>query len=82
MTAPARSGPAWAAFLQELISMRTQAGLTVQELAERLGVNASLVTRGEAGSRLVGLVELRLWAFACGSSLEEFGRRLDARTRQ
>lgn len=61
--------------------MRTQAGLSPLELAERLGVKESAVTRGEAGSRRVGVTELQLWAFACGITLEEFGRRLDARTR-
>jgi transcriptional regulator with XRE-family HTH domain len=82
MTAPVRSGAAGAAFLQELVRLRTQAGLTTKDLAERLGVNESLVTRGETGSRRIGVVELRLWAVACGVSLEEFGRRLEARTLQ
>ena len=82
MTARAASGPAYAAFLQELIRMRTQAGLSPLELAERLSVKECVVTRGEAGSRRVGVVELQLWAFACGLTLEEFGRRLDARARQ
>lgn len=80
MTTRAGSGPAYAAFLQELMRMRTQAGLSPLELAERLGVKESVVTRGEAGSRRVGVIELQLWAFACGTTLEEFGRRLDART--
>ncbi|RTL41057.1 MAG: XRE family transcriptional regulator [Burkholderiales bacterium] len=82
MTAPADEGPAYAAFLEELVRLRTQAGLSPLELAERLGVQESAVTRGEAGTRRVGVVELQRWAFACGSTLEEFGRRLQARTVQ
>lgn len=82
MTARARSCPPYDAFLQELIRMRMHAGLSALQLAEHLGVRESVVTRGEAGSRQIGVVELQLWAFACGSTLEEFGRRLDARVRQ
>ena len=61
--------------------MRTQAELSPLELAQRLGVKESVVRRGEAGSRRVGVIELQLWAFACGITLEEFGHRLDARIR-
>ncbi|WP_310333251.1 helix-turn-helix transcriptional regulator [Roseateles asaccharophilus] len=82
MTTRAGSSPAHAAFLQELIRMRTQAGLSPLQLAERLGVKESAVTRGEAGTRRVGVLELQRWAFACGSTLEEFGRRLEARALQ
>ncbi len=62
--------------------MRTQAGLSPLQLAERLDVKESVVTRGEQGSRRVGVVELQLWACACGLTLEEFGRRLEVRTLQ
>lgn len=78
MTAGTGSGPAHDAFLQELIQMRIHAGLSPRELAGRLGVRESVVIRGEAGSRRIGVVELRRWALACGSTLEEFGRRLEA----
>jgi len=82
MTARAASGPVCAAFLEELVRLRTQARLSPLELAERLGVTESAVTRGEAGTRRVGVLELQRWAFACGSTLEEFGRRLEARNLQ
>lgn len=82
MSAPAGSGPAYEAFLEELVRLRTRAGLTPLQLAKRLGVKESAVTRGEAGTRRVGVAELQRWAFACGSTLEEFGRRLEARTLQ
>lgn len=82
MSVPDASGSAQACYLRELIRLRTQAGLTPQELAERLGVTENTVKRGEAGSRRVGVVELQRWAFACGSTLADFARRLDARNRQ
>jgi len=82
MTTRAGSSPGHAEFLQELIRMRTQAELSPLQLAERLGVKESAVTRGEAGTRRVGVLELQRWAFACGSTLEEFGRRLEARALQ
>ena len=70
---------AQATFLRELIWLREHAGLSQGELAARLGVEESAVARGEAGSRCVGVLELQLWALACGLTLEEFGRRLLAR---
>ena len=82
MTARIVSGLARAAYLEELARLRTQAGLSRQELAERLGVKESDVARSEAGSRRVSVMELQLWAFACDSTLEDFGRRLDERARQ
>lgn len=82
MTALAAQGPAHVAFLEELVQLRTQAGLSPLQLAERLGVQESVVARGEAGTRQVGVVELQRWTVACGSTLEEFGRRLQARTLQ
>ncbi len=78
MTAQAGSGPAYAAFLEELVRLRTQAGLSPFELAARLGVTENAVMRSESGTRRVGVIELQRWAFACGSTLKEFGRRLEA----
>lgn len=75
------AGPDHAVFLDELVRLRTDAGLTPLALAERLGIKESDVTRGEAGTRRVGVVELQRWALACGSTLGAFGRQLQARTR-
>lgn len=82
MTIRAGSSQAHAAFLEELVQLRTRAGLSPAQLAERLGVEENAVKRGEVGTRRVGVVELQRWTFACGSTLEEFGRRLDERTDQ
>ncbi len=65
-------------FLKELIRLREHAGLSRRELAHRLGIEENAVARGETGSRCVSVVELQMWVFACGSTLEEFGRRLQA----
>lgn len=83
MTRPAGSGAAaHAAFLEELARLRSEACLSPLELAERLGVKERVVTRAETGTRRVGVIELHRWVFACGSTLEEFGRRLEARCLQ
>lgn len=65
-------------FLKELIGLRERAGLSQEDLAMRLGVHQNDVVRGESGSRRVGVIELQRWTLACGSTLEEFGRRLMA----
>ena len=81
MSALDAAGLDHAVFLDELVRLRTDAGLTPLALAKRLGVKESDVTRGEAGTRRVGVVELQRWALACGTTLEAFGGQLQARTR-
>lgn len=73
---------AHAEFLEELIRLREQAGLSRADLAQRLGIDERAVARGEMGSWCVGIVELQFWVFACGSTLEDFGRRLVTRQLQ
>lgn len=82
MMKPSGSDLVHAAFLEELVRMRREAGLSPLEVADRVGITENAVIRGEAGTRRVGVLELQRWAFACGSTLEEFGRRLDAHARQ
>lgn len=79
MTPARRSRAADAAFLEALIQLREQSGLSCQALASRLGVPAAEVAKGEAGQRRVDVLELQRWTFACGSSLTEFMGRLDER---
>lgn len=79
MTPARRSHAAYAAFLEALIQLREQSGLSCQALASRLGVPAADVAKGEAGQRRVDVLELQRWAFACGSSLTEFIGKLDER---
>jgi transcriptional regulator with XRE-family HTH domain len=65
-------------FLEELVRLRIAAGISQQELAARLGVGQDLISRGEAGSRRIDVVELQRWTFACGSSLTEFATTLES----
>lgn len=82
MTSRAVSRPALAVFLEELVRLRAMAGLSVPALADRLGVEEVEIRSAEEGRRRVDVVELQLWAFACGSTLTEFMTRLDDRTRR
>jgi len=81
MISPATSAPEFAAYLEELSQLRVGAGLNVPELAKRLGVQDGDIRRAEAGTRKVGVAELQLRAAECGTTLEEFSRRLDERLR-
>lgn len=66
-------------FLEELRALRKAAGLSQKELEAKLGLSQDLISRSESGSRRVDVFELALWTHACGSTLEDFVRRLDAR---
>jgi len=48
----------YAAFRSRLVSARTEAGLSQQEVAERLGKPQSWVSKNESGERRVDVVEL------------------------
>jgi ribosome-binding protein aMBF1 (putative translation factor) len=56
---------------------RMEAGLTQLELASRLGVPQSFVSKYESGERRLDVLELRLVCQAVGVSLQEFVRRLE-----
>lgn len=68
-------------FLEELAALRARAGITQAELAERMGVGQDLISRCESGRRRVDVFELGLWTHACGSTLQSFVKKLDARIR-
>lgn len=64
--------------LQELLRLlRKEAGLRQVELAERLGVPQSFVSKYESGERRLDILELRACCAALGISLEEFVRKLE-----
>lgn len=64
--------------LKELLrQLRGEAGLRQIDLAERLGVPQSFVSKYESGERRLDILELRAVCAALGSSLEEFARRLE-----
>ncbi|MGD0259361.1 MAG: helix-turn-helix transcriptional regulator [Verrucomicrobiota bacterium] len=56
---------------------RVQAGFTQRDLAARLGVPQSFVSKYESGERRLDVLELRLVCQAVGVSLQEFVRRLE-----
>ncbi|KQV45765.1 hypothetical protein ASC95_27505 [Pelomonas sp. Root1217] len=67
------------AFAAELTQLRLQAGLSQDELAEQLDIQAGDVELSEAGRREVDVVELFRWCQACGNSLDGFVERLERR---
>ena len=58
---------------------RESAGLTQAELAERLGLSQSQVSKCERGERRVDVIELREWCGAMGVRLSAFIRTLERR---
>ena len=66
------------AHLQSLLrQVRIEAGLRQVELADRLGLPQSFVSKYEAGQRRLDLVELSAVCAAIGISLETFVRRFE-----
>ena len=66
-----------ARILRDLIrSMRLQAGLRQQDVADRLGQPQSYVSKCESGERRVDVVELAAMCRACNSDLLTFVDRL------
>lgn len=64
--------------LQALLrQMRTDAGLTQTDVAQRLGQPQSFVSKYESGERRLDILELREVCRAIGIPLPEFVRRLE-----
>ncbi len=64
--------------LQELLRrIRQDKGIRQIELAEKLGVPQSFVSKYESGDRRLDILELRRVCRAVGISLEEFIRKLE-----
>jgi transcriptional regulator with XRE-family HTH domain len=66
-------------FLQELRDARLRAGMSQAQLASRLGLDQSLVSKCETGVRRVDVVELRRWVMALGGTLSQFVAAYEAR---
>ena len=65
--------------LQELLrKVRVEQGLTQEELAKKLKVPQSFVSKYESGERRIDLVELRLVCFALGVPLAIFIKRWES----
>jgi transcriptional regulator with XRE-family HTH domain len=64
--------------LRDLLkTSRIEAGLTQQQLARRLSVPQSFVSKYESGERRLDLIELRSICKAIGMSLQVFVKRFD-----
>ncbi len=61
---------------------REGAGLTQIEVAERLGLSQSQVSKCERGERRVDVIELREWCRAIGIGLPAFLRTLERHLHQ
>lgn len=64
--------------LELLKAIRSEAGLKQAELAERLGVPQSFVSKYETGERRLDLLEVHRVCKASGISLGVFVKRLEA----
>jgi transcriptional regulator with XRE-family HTH domain len=60
-----------------LRQMRTEAGLTQTEIAQRMGQPQSFVSKYESGERRLDVLELREVCAVLGVSLADFVRRLE-----
>jgi transcriptional regulator with XRE-family HTH domain len=60
-----------------LRSVRSESGLTQAQVAERLALPQSFVSKYESGERRLDLVELRQICKALGISLVDFVRRFE-----
>lgn len=66
------------AFLDCFRAVRRRAGLTQEELAERVGETQSFVSKCERGERRIDVIELQVFCKAMGVTLEQFAEELEA----
>lgn len=64
-------------FLEYLKDARKKAGLTQEQLAERLGETQSFVSKCERGERRLDIVEVRAFCHALGVPFPSFATQLD-----
>lgn len=70
--------PQYTAFLKQLREARQRAGLSQEELAERLEQTQSFVSKCERGERRIDVIELRQFCLALGVSFSQFAKQLDS----
>lgn len=66
-------------FLACLKEAREASGLTQVDLADRLGMTQSQVSKCERGERRLDLIELHAWCQALGVKLTTFVRTFESR---
>ncbi len=64
-------------FLDLLRMVRERAGLTQEEVALRLGVTQSFISKCERGERRLDIIEVRAWSVALGMPFTEFVSNFD-----
>ena len=64
-------------FLQLLRQLRLDSGITQKELAKRLGLPQSFVSKYESGERRLDILELKAICSVLKIPFPEFARRLD-----
>lgn len=69
--------PEYEILLKQLRSARKAAGVTQVEMAERLALTQSLVSKIERGDRRLDVIELRRFCKAIGMTLTEFVSQLE-----
>ena len=65
------------ALLDQLYRLRMGSGLRQSDLAKKLGVPQSFISKVESGERRMDLIELREICKVLGSNLEEFTKELE-----
>ncbi len=65
------------AFLEQLKAAREEAGVTQVELADRLQITQSTVSKCERGERRLDIVEVRRWCHALGLVFADFCDSVD-----
>lgn len=71
--------PEYEAFLDLLKMGRLEKGLTQVDLAKRLGITQSVVSKVERGERRLDVIELRKWCRALETPLADFVAVLEDR---
>jgi len=64
-------------FLSRLRSVRKRSGLTQEQLAERLNLTQSIISKCERGERRIDVIELRAFCIALEISLPEFIQQIE-----
>lgn len=69
-------------FLDHLKAARADAGLTQIQLAKRMNITQSFISKCERGERRIDLVELRAWCRALGVPFPAFVSHFDQTTKK
>jgi len=74
--------PDYKAMLELLRELRDRKGILQADLAGRLEVPQSYVSKSENGERRLDVLEVRAWCIALGVPFADFSKELDKRLRK